>query len=257
MNTVIKALLILFISAKVVATIIYMLLPKVPVMIDNNVFYGPYIHVEFSHLLNENKVKSHASPISITQLGDLILNGLYRKKNGGYAILANKKNPSKTVIIEVGEIYKGYKLQEIYIDHIELEKDGKNYALYLDKLKNDNILTTSSYDTPLIGHNKIRVHLDDITYYISNQTAIWKNISIRTLKKNNKIYGFKIVWVRRNTKFSELGLKEGDIIIKINNNLITSYENFSRIYKDILKTKKLSLIVLRDEQEKELFYEVE
>jgi len=258
-KTLLVRLIILSVIAKVLATIIYIVLPKTPLKKEAVFDITPqYIRVYFDNLFGKNK-KEEKNEVSIyiAQVGDLVLKGLYGNEKQGYAIVANKHNPSKTTIIAKGEVYEGYTLLAVYIDHIVLEKNGKKYSLYLQKPKNAHLSTPLS---PVVQDNNedaIRVYHDDISYYASNPNAIWKNISIRELKKNGKIEGFKIIWIRQNTKFSQLGLKKGDVIIKVNNKRLRSYKDAVDIYKNISKIKTLSIVVLRNGEEKELVYAVE
>jgi len=262
MNTTIKTFLVrlifLGVVAKILSLFMYLVLPKIPLKKEYNFDITPqYIRVHFNTLFGKNSSVDMNSPaIYITQVGDLVLKGLYGNQKHGYAIVANKNNPIETTIISIGEVYQGYTLQAIYIDHIVLEKTGKKYSLYLQKPKNDHL----SVQVPLqssSNEDMIHVYHDDISYYASNPNAIWKNISIRELKKNGKIEGFKIVWIRQNTKFSQLGLKKGDIIIKANNKRLKSYKDAIDIYKKVSKIKTLSIVILRNGEEKELVYEVE
>ena len=262
MNTVIRTfllrLLFLGVIAKILAILLYLFLPKLPVEKKYNFdATAEYIRVYFDHLFGKNNLhRQNSSSVYMTQVGDLVLKGLYGNEKQGYAIVANKNNISKTSIISIGESYEGYRLKGIYIDHVVLEKYAKNYSLYLQKPKNEHMSFQIPVETDL-NENIVRVFKSDISYYASNPNAIWKNISIRELKKNGKIEGFKIIWFRQNTKFSNLGLKKGDIIIKANNKRLRSYKDAVDIYKKISKIKTLSLVVLRNGEEKEFVYEVE
>ncbi len=262
MNTTIRTFLIrlvfLSVVAKILATIVYIITPKIPTEKEKNFDMTPqYVRVYFDTLFGKRPSLHKVShTVYIAQVGDLLLKGLYGNQKHGYAIVTNKHNQAKTVIIGMGETYEGYRLKGVYINHIVLEKEGKKYSLYLEKPKNDHM----TFQMPVennFNENMIHVYHDDIAYYKSNPNAIWKNISIRELKKGGKIEGFKIVWIRQNTKFSQLGLKKGDIIIKANNKRLRSYKNVLDIYKNISKIKTLSIVVLRNGEEKELVYGIE
>jgi len=62
--------------------------------------------------------------------------------------------------------------------------------------------------------------------------------------------------IKANTPFAQLGLRKGDIIIKANNKNMTSYKDAIAIYKGIDKLEALELVVLRNNQETEINYEI-
>ena len=62
--------------------------------------------------------------------------------------------------------------------------------------------------------------------------------------------------IKAGTPFATLGLRQGDIIIKANNKPMTSYKDALEIYKGIDKLEALQLIVLRNNQETEIVYEI-
>ena len=85
---------------------------------------------------------------------------------------------------------------------------------------------------------------------------IWKNISIHEVKKNGKINGFKVNKINQNSVFAKLGLKEGDLIIKLNNKKLDSYREALKIYKHIDDLDSVQIVVMRNNQEVELVYEI-
>ena len=62
--------------------------------------------------------------------------------------------------------------------------------------------------------------------------------------------------IKANTPFAQLGLRKGDIIIKANNKPMKSYKDAIAIYKNIDKLEALELIVLHNNQETEISYEI-
>jgi type II secretion system protein C len=100
------------------------------------------------------------------------------------------------------------------------------------------------------------VNKKDISYFATNPREIWKNISIKEVYNGKKIDGFKVMWIKPGSKFAQLGLKKGDIIIKANNKRLTSYKDAIDIYTNISRLKEVQITVLRDNDEKEFIYEI-
>ena len=96
----------------------------------------------------------------------------------------------------------------------------------------------------------------DIKYYSKNPKQMWKDISLTDYKQNNKLIGFRITRIKKESKFATLGLKAQDIIISVNNVALTSYKEVFDIYNKLAKLQTIQIIVLRNKEEKEFIYEI-
>jgi len=186
-------------------------------------------------------------------INTLILKGLYRKKKTGYIIIAMKTDPTKTEILGIGENYAGYKLLEIKSTSAVFEKGSSHYIL---ELITDDLVSLRKRHAPFIEGQPYQMSRAEIQEYAKNFGKILEDINIIEVKNRGKLKGFKITRLRSNTPFSYLGLKKGDIIIKINNEPLKSYADALNIYQNIDDIKEIELIVLRNNKEKELRYEI-
>ncbi len=261
MLQIITKLLILIALSKLFALVLLWYLPGngIDVKIKKN-YRPPYQRVNFTNMLTPShtdtkgykKTKQMGEHRSIT---DMTLVGLYGSKNYGYAIVAMKSNLKKTSIIGVGETYNGYILKEINNDNVVFTKDGKNYILRFVKQKTKNVsINRVTHDE--IDNGVANISRQDIKFFEKNPQKIWKQIAIKEVMEDGKIKGFKIMRINKNSKFAALGLQKGDIIIKANNIDLTSYKAVMNIYKNINKLSEISLVVLRNNTEKELVYEI-
>ena len=69
--------------------------------------------------------------------------------------------------------------------------------------------------------------------------------------------GFKVTRVTRGSKIAGLGLLKGDIIIKANNVELKTLKSVTDMYMNIDKIDTMQIVVLRNNQEKELVYEID
>ena len=255
-------LLILLALAKAISLALWWYLPSDGVELHIKENYQPkYQRVDFKNMLEsgtiaplEIKVQKTdtSSSISIT---NMILKGLYGNETQGYAILSLKSNAKKTTIIELGEKFSGYTLKEILLDSVIFTKGSKEYVLSLEKHKKGKSSISKVRKSTQNGDSK-SVSRSDIMYYSKNPKEIWKDISITEVKEHGKIKGFKVVKIRSNSKFASLGLKRGDLIIRANNVDLKSYRDALNIYKNIGKIETMQIVVMRNNQEVELVYEI-
>jgi len=247
-------LVILLIIAKAISLVILWYLPSdgIDFSIEKN--YKPkYQRVSFKNMLNAKEIhkieNKHISKIS-SSIENMVLKGLYGTKSKAFVIIALKKSADKTSIIGIGETYAGYTLKSVTISGAIFKKNSKDYVLNLKKLSpvlksKDNI-----FEKP------IKIQRKEINKYISNPKEIFKNISIIEIKNANETKGFKITRIKHNSIFVSFGLKVGDLMVKVNNIELKSYKNALDIYKKINKIDELEIVIIRNNQEMELRYEI-
>jgi type II secretion system protein C len=251
-------LLILLLVAKLISLVLWWYLPSEGVELNAKKSYkAKYQRVYFSNMLVFSKVSDVQAQkeASIYSIDSLILKGLYGSKSFGYAIVAKKASPKATTIVSVGELYEGYKLIEIDLDQVIFSKNSKEYALALEasgKLTPSDVMKRVAN----VEQESKAVSKTDIDYYSKNPKEIWKNIAISEVRKNGKIEGFKVNRITKGSKLATLGLEVGDVIIRANNVELTSYNDAIKLYKDIDNISVLELVVQRDNQEKEIIYEI-
>jgi general secretion pathway protein C len=189
-----------------------------------------------------------------TDVTGLILKGLYGKEEEGFVIIALESKPEETEILTVGEAFHGYTLRSIYPQSAVFEYHGKAYRVAIEAAE----LPPESYavQEEALGTVPTQISREQVNNYTKNLEQIWRDISIREVKKGKKILGFRVTRIKPGTPFADLGLKKGDIIIKANNKTLDSYAAAMEIYQEIDRLKAVELVVLRKNQEKELVYEI-
>jgi len=262
--SVLSLLLVLLLIAKLISVALWWYLPSEGVELNAKKSYqAKYQRVYFSNMLifsrvpDKRKSESKAQSTSYS-INSLVLKGLYGSKLNGFAIVAKKSALKKTSIVAVGEVYAGYRLKEIELNQVIFTKADKDYVLTLEKSDTKNFSkavkrvkreTSSQNDEHIVTKR-------DIKNYSNNPSQIWKDIAIAPLKRNGKIEGFKINRIKAGSKMAELGLKRGDVIIRANNVKLSSFNDALKLYKDIDNIETISLVVLRNNQEREIIYEI-
>ena len=231
-----------------------------------NILHKPKKEVKQALVQNTTTVESLGDGEEIIEgekISNMILKGVYKKKKGSLAIVALKSNAKKSEVIGVGEIFSGYKLIQVHKTAVVFVKGGQNYILSMEKKKTAQANSirrkpknepkqTVNYDSD----EPLPVQRKDIEHYAKNFKQIWKDISIKELKEGGKLKGFKVTRIKKGTVFERLGLRKNDVIIKANNKVIKTYNDAIQIYKNIDKLDAISIVVLRDNQEKEIIYEI-
>ncbi|QOP41717.1 hypothetical protein [Sulfurimonas marina] len=254
---VVTKLLVLVLLAKLFSLAIWWYLPSSGIDNEESGSYTQsYKRIDFKNMLERSKVVVTQEPQSSvsTSISTIVLKGLYGKGKKGFAIVAKKAQKDKTSVISVGEVYAGYRLKTIGTFSVIFEKMGKEYSVSLDsdkKLQPKEFVKKES-----AANTTHEVQKTDITYYTKNPTKLWSDIAINEVFEGKKITGFRVDKVKPNSKIAELGLQKGDIMIRANNVELTSYKAAMDLYKKIDSIDVLELTVLRNNQEKEIIYEI-
>ncbi|MCF6330912.1 MAG: hypothetical protein L3I99_05130 [Sulfurimonas sp.] len=246
-------LLLLLLIAKSISLVLLLLLPSDSIELNTQNNYQPkYQRVDFKNMIFDETLDKNTQTTNknTSSIKNMILKGLYGIKDSGFIIVALKSAPSKTEIIEVGEVYFGYTLIQIANKNAIFEKNSKEYTLWLDL---ENQKTTKIKNKTL--DQKI-ITREDISFYSKNPKQIWKEISIIEVKENKKIKGFKILKIDSNSKMATLGLRKNDLIIKVNNVVLKSYKDALDIYGKIGTMDLIQIVVIRNGIEKEIVYEI-
>lgn len=207
----------------------------------------------------ENELASYGPNIA-----NMVLKALFKRKDGGLIIIALKAKPNDSEVIGIDEAFQGYTLKKILENGAIFMKKGETFSLYFSEEQQQE--QEQAHSTPKAGGVSAltsdggggtkQVAKSDINRYAKDVNQIWKEIGITEVKKEGKITGFKVTRIKPNTPFAQLGLRQGDIIIKANNQPLTSYKDAIAIYKNIDKLDAVELIVLRNNQETEIIYEI-
>lgn len=201
-------------------------------------------------------------PISTAlRIDSLTLHAIYGNSIEGFIVFAEKSKPNENHILALHQSYGGYKLVGIKQKSAILSKNGTNYelvfkdtgkAIPLEQRVSRALAKQLEDDTGVLR----AVRKKDVMYYAKNFKAIWKNIAIKEIMRNGKIDGFRVMSVKKDSIFGQLGLAKGDVIKSVNNQKLKSYGDAFKIYHNIKDYDSLKLVIIRNKQEKELEYEI-
>jgi len=250
-------IIVLALIAKALTLPLYFLLPSYGVEYIEPYslnLYKRYPVAKAFGILPAKKVKKVVKK-PLYKLTNLKLKGVYAHNGEGVIVVEEK---GKNFFLSTGESFKGYKLIKVEPNKAIFEKDGKHYEIKLEEkaLKGKyKISVEESYNPEEV---RFAVLKRDIDRFKKNFNEIWKHIAIKEQidPKTKRLMGFKVERVNKNSLFGKIGLQKGDIIIGANNKIFRSYSDVIRLYNNIDKYNSIKLTIIRNNQKKELEYEI-
>lgn len=108
-----------------------------------------------------------------------------------------------------------------------------------------------------IGENSYRIERSEIDKTLSNLNSIAMQARIVPSFKNGKSNGFKLFAIRPGSVYSKLGIKNGDVIHKINGYPMNSPEKALEIYQKLKTARSIDIELSRRNNKKNLKYQIE
>ena len=203
---------------------------------------------------------------------DLKLIAVYHDSENNIAVIQNR---GKSIVMVEGDTIHGFTLKQVDIDSAIFEKDNKEYQLKLPNKSIGGYSKESSHPSNRANHShiykkkyeihrnlyenshKVQIDRENIESYMQNMDKIWKYISLSDIRKDGRVVGFRVRYIRKGSFFEKLGLKRGDKIIAINGEEIRDYSIPMKIFKNINDIDSLALTVERRGKRVELNYEIQ
>jgi len=225
------------------------------VSVEESSFYNKYRPSHMFALRAHQKKVIKKAPVY--KLDKLLLKGIY--DDPSMPFIAVQENRTVTLISK-GESFKGYKLVEVHPQKAIFEKNGRRYELTFKDKKNNNIsyseATAEIISDPTSEEKAVFIKRKQIPYYVKNYNEIWKNIKIKEIIKDRRLKGFKVTWIKKGSVFDKMGLMKNDVILGANGKTFKSLSQVFKLYNNMDKLDSLMLKVKRDNEERELEYEL-
>ena len=112
------------------------------------------------------------------------------------------------------------------------------------------------YAIKQMSENQYVVDESEVEKALGNINQLLTQIRVVPNFQDGKADGFKVFAIKPNSIFSKVGLKNGDVIRKVNDNDITSPEKAFQVFQELRNEKNLSIEISRRGQTQSLSYEI-
>lgn len=187
-----------------------------------------------------------------TSLNIVLLGTVYGPERVAFAVM-EEKGKKKQGLYQTGDKVQGALIKKVLRGRVILEVKGKDEILEMEQAKAGK---QGSRESMGDGYT-ITVSYDDLQKSLGNINSLLTQVRIRPLIKNGKPDGLVLSHVKPGSIFSKLGLKNGDVVKKIDNKEIKSPEDAFAFYNRLKSGAALSLEINRGGNIKTLNYRFE
>jgi len=230
-----------------------------------NLYYRVRLTNGASNIASVKPTKAPKSRVSSMQGYKLL--GLYNSKK---TLVATVEKANKTEVLSRGETtHNGFKLVSAGANFVIFKKNSQEFKLSLENTRSSRgshrLGGNTSQTKRVQSHTNSKIVEEDgikhipktlLTSYTKDMDKIWKDVSLAPYKKNGKVDGFKVNFVKKGSDIEKLGLRRGDILKAVNAEPLnlSSAMNF---FNSINSLDNLTLTVERNGKSEDLEYEIQ
>jgi type II secretion system protein C len=186
------------------------------------------------------------SPLMLSLIGTFLTQG-----QEPYAIIEDKKKNEQEMFLIGDSIFDQAKLKKIYLDRVEVERNGKLEVLRLDELGGNagaGIVTTGSDDF-VVEEAELDKGLENLPLLLTQARAV-------PYFKDGRSIGLRLFAIKTGSLYEKVGLKNGDILKTINGNNLGDISQALKLFEQLKQERSINLTLERDKQEREFKYTI-
>jgi general secretion pathway protein C len=181
---------------------------------------------------------------------DIELKACYIDNHKRFVVIRDK---AKTLFLYPKDIYKRAKLTKVGADYAIFVKNGKKIKLTLSK--ENKKLYSKGKKLPQ-GSNTVQIKRDTLVKYENNLLEVLRDIGFKIVNKNGDFGGIKMEFIKKGSLFDKMGLKKYDVIKSIDGKNLNSIMDLLPYYNQIDNITTLQIGFERNNEMKEITYEI-
>ncbi len=186
------------------------------------------------------------SPLMLSLIGTFLTEG-----QEPYAIIEDKKKNEQEMFLIGDLIFEQATLKKIYLDRVEVERNGKLEVLRLDEVGGNagaGIVSTGSDDF-VIEEAELDKGLENLPLLLTQARAV-------PYFKDGRSIGLRLFAIKTGSLYEKVGLKNGDILKTINGNNLGDISQALKLFEQLKQERSINLSLERDKQEREFKYTI-
>jgi general secretion pathway protein C len=230
---------------------------------------GEYRHIKERNLFHIKAIKPSEIVEEKVDVADLKKTELKLKLwgtvTGGtaetYAVIEDTKLRKQT-LYRVNDTVQTAVVKEIHREKVILEVEGTYEVLEMEKIKSASTAASRrTRSTSRTERNPVQSNVtlkrEKIESAVNDLNTLMKQIRIRPHFKDGKPDGLTISGIRSKSIFSDMGLRNGDVITGVDGNMIESVDDALKLYESLQSATSVQVQLRRRGQLRTIDYRIE
>jgi len=181
-----------------------------------------------------------------------------------YAVIEDSKE-RRQQLYHVADAVQNAIVREIHREKVVLEVDGNLEVLQMEKIENRSAgrsvarqsTRQKRQETRTANPRKISLKRERIESAVNDLGSLMKQVRIRPHYKDGKSDGLTLSGIRSNSIFSEMGFRNGDVIVGVDGNEIESVDDALSLYENLQSAENVRVQIRRRGRLQMIDYQVE
>ena len=177
---------------------------------------------------------------------------------GSYAVIEDTKMRQQNLYRENDQIQNAV-VKEIHREKVILDVEGALEVLQMEKMASAGGKTKLSRNKRKAEptRSNISIKRDKIDAAVNDLNSLMKQVRIRPHFKDGQPDGLTLSGIRSKSIFSEMGLRNGDVIIGVDGTTIESVDDALKLYENLQSSTAVQVQLRRRGQLKTIDYKIE
>jgi general secretion pathway protein C len=216
------------------------------VIIDRNIFGS------VDRTLEEVKAEE-IEALEPTSLKIALLGTVTGRPQNAVAVI-EETNKKKQGLYKVGDGIQNAIIKMILRGKVILRVENRDEILTMEEVSVPSTENVPQVSRPISGSSSITVRRSDIETSIENINELLSQVRIRPHFRDGKPDGLRLGRIKRGSLFEKLGLRNGDIIQRINDGSITSPDDILALCEELESGSLTALQIDRRGEKKTINY---
>jgi len=180
-----------------------------------------------------------------------------------YAVIEDTQQ-RKQQLYHIEDAVQNAIVKEIHREKVVLEVNGNLEVLQMEKIvgspAGSRVARRSTRQQPRAGTSapkKIALKREQIDNAVNDLGNLMKQVRIRPHYKDGKSDGLTLSGIRSNSIFSEMGFRNGDVIVGVDGNNIESVDDALKLYENLQEADSVQVQIRRRGRMQTIDYSVE
>lgn len=208
----------------------------------------------FGELGTQVITQATAAPKPVTQLSLQLIGTFVTEGQSPYAIIEDTKKKTQDVFMVKESIFGEAKLVSIHSDRVEIDRNGTIEILRLDDTPEDTVEMKGGVAS--VGENQFVVEESELDKALENLPLLLTQARAVPYFKEGRSIGLRMFAIRSASLFEKIGLRNGDVLKSVNGNSLADLSQAMKLFERLKEERSLTLTLERNNEEKELRYQI-